>query len=77
MITRIEKVTTNSGRGGIKIYFSSYCNTSTMVNQSNSIILDEDEVYKLYNFLTGTYFTGTYFTGTSYGFGGNGKANYE
>ena len=71
MITRIEKVTTNSGRGGIKIYFSSYCNTSTMVNQSN-IILDEEEVYRLYNFLTRTYFTGT-----GYGFGGNRKANYE
>ena len=72
MITRIEKVTTNSVRGGIKIYFSSYCNTSTMVNQSNSIILDEAEVYRLYNFLTRTYFTRT-----GYGFGGNGKANYE
>lgn len=72
MITRIEKVTTNSGRDGIKIYFSSYCNTSTMTNITNSITLDEEEVYKLYNFLTGTYFTGT-----SYGFGGNGKANYE
>lgn len=72
MITRIEKVTTNSGRDGIKIYFSSYCNTSTMVNQTYSITLDEEEVYRLYNFLTGTYFTGT-----SYGFGGNGKANYE
>ena len=72
MITRIEKVTTNSGRDGIKIYFSSYCNTSTMVNQTNSITLDEEEVYRLYKFLTGTYFTGT-----SYGFGGNGKANYE
>ena len=72
MITRIEKVTTNSGRDGIKIYFSSYCNTSTMANITNSITLDEEEVYRLYNFLTGTYFTGT-----GYGFGGSGKANYE